>query len=65
METIDYKENRIRMEMLLRGDFLLDDINPRVFKTEQVHISKIKPGDLIINMHGGIVTGKQIGRAHV
>ena len=53
METLDYKANRIRMEKLLRGEFMKDDrINPKIFKTEQVHISEIKGGDLIINMQG-------------
>lgn len=53
MGTIDYKANRIKMEKLLGGEYLDDDpINPKVFKTEQVHISEIKGGDLIINMKG-------------
>ena len=53
MKTIDYKENRIRMEKLLRGEYMKDDrINPKIFKTEQVHVSIIQAGDLIINMSG-------------
>ena len=53
MGTIDYKAEWIKMEKLLRGDFMEDDrINPKIFKTEQVHISEIKGGDLIINMQG-------------
>lgn len=51
--AIDYKANKIRMEKLLRGEFMEDDrINPKIFQTEQVHISEIKGGDLIINMQG-------------
>ena len=51
--AIDYKANRIKMEKLLRGEFMEDDrINPKIFQTEQVHISEIKGGDLIINMQG-------------
>ena len=53
MGTIDYKAERIKMEKLLSGEFIKDDrINPKIFKTEQVHISEIKGGDLIINMQG-------------
>ena len=53
MGTIDYKAEWIKMEKLLSGEYLNDDpINPKVFKTEQVHISQIKGGDLIINMKG-------------
>ena len=52
MGTIDYKAEWIKMEKLLSGEYLNDDpINPKVFKTEHVHISQIKGGDLIIILH--------------
>ena len=53
MGKVDYKANRLKMEKILRGEDMKDDrINPKIFKTEQVHISQIKGGDLIINMQG-------------
>lgn len=40
------------IEEILKGKNLKDEINPKKFKTEQVHIDQIKAGDIIINMNG-------------
>jgi len=48
----DMLANKDRMIALLKGEKMEGELNPKIFKTEQVHISQIKAGDLIIDMSG-------------